>query len=251
MARLKPTAPLETGLTDWNAELAGYAKEAAASEPPTGGGHISTKGGRLTYQGKEIPGAKMNVVILDHAMVNQYFGRAYNPDDKNPPRCFAIGRVLVELAPHENAADPENSSCSGCPLNAFGSATVGRGKACKNTRRLLLVPEGELDNLATAELTTFSVSPTSLKQWSAYVDQLAGVLHKPPFAVVTEISVVADSKTLFRTEFRLQREITETKHLRALLDRKKQAEELLLRPYSKVEEAPAPATTAPRGRSKF
>lgn len=62
---------------------------------------------------------------------------------------------------------PELFSCSTCPLNQWGSehqrrGGEGRGKACKEMRRLLLLINGW------ALPALMSLPPTSIKAWDAY-----------------------------------------------------------------------------------
>lgn len=57
--------------------------------------------------------------------------------------------------------------CATCPMNAFGTALRGGGKACKETRRLIVMADG-------IGPVAYNVPPSSLKQWDGYC-QLAHV----------------------------------------------------------------------------
>jgi hypothetical protein len=90
----------------------------------------------------------MAVVILADIMENSYYDGPFNPDTPASPVVLCVrsrrrgygaarkggsGRLLY-------APEPE---CSDCPRNEWGSADVGRGKACKNVMRLALIPAGQ------------------------------------------------------------------------------------------------------------
>ena len=97
------------------------------------------------------------VVVFTHR-VNGFWAGAYGDDDQNKaPVCSSIdGKTGVRID------SGEVISCETCPLNQFGSATdqkgePGKGKACKNMRRLYLM----MDNDPNFYLLT--VPPTSIK----------------------------------------------------------------------------------------
>lgn len=69
----------------------------------------------------------------------------------------------------ENKPLPESFSCISCPLNQWGSkhqGGSGRGKACKEMRRLLVLIEDW------AMPAIFSLPPTSIVAWDAYCSAL-------------------------------------------------------------------------------
>ena len=97
------------------------------------------------------------VVVFTHR-VNGFWAGAYGDDDQNKaPVCSSIdGKTGVRID------SGEVISCETCPLNQFASATdqkgePGKGKACKNMRRLYLM----MDNDPNFYLLT--VPPTSIK----------------------------------------------------------------------------------------
>lgn len=156
-------------------------------DPPSGF-TISTKGKTFTLpDGTSNPGP-MQCVILDWCTANVYFEGIYNPQDIKPPVCWALGSNVAELAPSDKATKPQHDACKGCPQNEWGSAGGGsKGKACKNTRRLLIVPV-KADE--TTQPWILSVSPTGLKHFDKYVTTLAD-LEKHPVSMITEISFEA------------------------------------------------------------
>lgn len=69
----------------------------------------------------------------------------------------------------ENRPLPEMFSCLSCPMNQWGSEhqrRAGKGKACKEMRRLLLLIDGW------ALPAILALPPTSIKAWDAYCSAL-------------------------------------------------------------------------------
>lgn len=95
-------------------------------------------------------------VIVDHYAVNAYWQDKYN-GSKNPPDCSSMdGKTGT-------TKDGKQRVCATCPLNQFGSDPDGRGKACKNMRRVFLLPSSSILPL---QLT---VPPTSLRNFNDYI----------------------------------------------------------------------------------
>ena len=151
-------------------------------DPPSGF-KISTKGKVFTLPDGSSSDGPLTCVILDWVTANVWFEGIYNPKDIKPPSCFAVGRVVSELAPSENSPKKQHDTCKGCPQNEWGSANTGKGKACKNTRRLLIVPVDADENTMP---WVIDVSPTGLKHFDKYVGTLADN-GKHPIEAVTDI----------------------------------------------------------------
>jgi hypothetical protein len=78
--------------------------------------------------------------------------------------------------------------CSRCPLNQYGSGDEGRGKGCKNNRKLFMVREGEI---LPVEIL---IPPSSLKAWNTYTVALTSKV-KPIDGVVTKIKLKKATST--------------------------------------------------------
>lgn len=194
----------ETALAKWDDELAKFAVDAAKGESLVGSGtFVSFKGGRLSIGGQPIKDNKMDVVVVDYIHENLYFDSKFDPDTPTPPACYAFGRDDKSLTPHEQARERQSDSCAGCPQNEWGSADTGKGKACRNVRRLALISANGLteDSVLTGELVYAKLPVTSVKGWSQYVNEVAAAYRRPPFGVVTEIAVIPDEKTQFKVKF--------------------------------------------------
>jgi hypothetical protein len=240
-----------TAVANWDQDLADLAKAATSVESNVGTSNfIRMAGGVLTYQNAEIPGNKLNCVILNHVMENAMYDGPYDSENPQPPVCFAFGVDEDDMAPHENSSQPQNAKCKGCPKNEFGSADTGRGKACKNVRRLQLISESDLEDVPNAELAYVKLPVTSVKAWAGYVRQLAEVYTAPPLAFVTTIGTVRDAKTQFKVTFTMKEKVDKAK-IGALLELRKTKETELYTPYSKQEDKPEAPAKGKLGKRKF
>jgi hypothetical protein len=233
----------ETALAKWDEELAAYAEEVAKQEANTGGGNFFAikGGGTLSFNDATFPNNEMAVIILDFVFENVYYEGDYNPDDITGPLCFAFGRDEESMAPHDKSEKAQCGLCESCPQNEWASSPKGgKGKACRNKRRLALIPAGRFDrngdyepydpdDLATAEVGYLAVPPTSTVQFGNYAKAVA-MLKRPPFAVVTKIKVVPDERTQFKIQFETIAAINGPE-LKTLLDRHKEQRKLIEFPY--------------------
>lgn len=156
-------------------------------EPPAGY-MISTKAKTFTLPDGSADDGPLVCVVLDWITANTYFEGIYNPKDIKPPVCWALGRNVKEVAASKNVPKPQSDKtglCKDCKQNEWESDPKGgKGKACKNTRRLLVVPANAKED---ASPWVLSVSPTALKHFDKYVNTLSDTgVH--PIEVITEIS---------------------------------------------------------------
>lgn len=239
--------PETTALTSYDDRLAALAKQATQTEAHVGGGtYISTRGGQLSFNGGVIPDGKMNVIVLDHVCENAFYEGRYDPNDPTSPACFAFFKNADEAAPHEKSESPQADACEGCPNNEFGSSDTGRGKACKNIRRLALITEEGMEDIESATIAFLKVPVTSVKEWAGYVNSLNNTLKLPPLGVITEISIVPDSASQFKLKFKLVEKIEDQDVLGALLDKMDACQRDLTHPYMPNSERPAAPTPVNR-----
>jgi hypothetical protein len=217
----------------WDEELAKSAKEVASLERPALS-QISLRAGVMTYQKQPVPGNKLNVIVLATVFENKYFaGKAFDPNKYESPVCFALSTTGDNMIPHEESQEKESDSCNTCEFSKWGSQGGGKkGKACKEARRLALIPESALrdGNISSAELAILSVPVTSIKNWANYVNAIAGEYSRPPWAIITEVRTEPDARTQFQVKFRAVG-IIEDQHLGALHKRINSASDVLLTPY--------------------
>ena len=139
-------------------------------------------GGGLAF---EIPGDDLDNpelakeiigVIVDQHPVNAYWAVKYSGEN-NPPDCSSMnGKEGVDQ-------DGNRRPCNSCPYNEWGSDEDGRGKACKNMRRIYILPEGEMFPLL------LTLPPTSLKNFSNYLAKRVIAKGRRSHNVLTKISL--------------------------------------------------------------
>lgn len=112
-----------------------------------------------------------------------YFDQTYSSGSENSPLCWSKDGVR----PDADVPTPQSDNCATCRWNAFGSAKVGKGKACSDYKLLVVAPINALQMPL-----ALNVPATSLKKLDAYV-RLLTANKLPVSAVVTELSF-ADSE---------------------------------------------------------
>jgi hypothetical protein len=132
---------------------------------------------------------ELDAVIVDFCTTHNLYGGKYDPKNIQPPICFARGSNPKDMTPSANSTNKQCDNCQACPMNAFGSD--GDGKACKNGRKLVLLPPNEAGNDVDheADLMVIEVSPTALKGFDGYVQSLARTFQLPPVGFLTSITL--------------------------------------------------------------
>ena len=199
---------LPAPLADFDDAVASSARQDAAIR---GGGSnfMSTRNGVLSFDGNEV-GDDFPCVIIGYAYENAYYEGAFDPTNMRPPSCFAISEDGDNMMPPASLDTAQSGECAGCWANAFGSASAGKGKACKNQMRLGILPwNADASDLMKAQTAILRVSPTSVKNFATYVRSVANVLNRGVEFVVTHINLVDDPKTQFKMEFAVAEQITD------------------------------------------
>jgi hypothetical protein len=195
---------------------------------------------------------KAKAVVIYSVFENQWYKNKYDPDNPQSPSCYAIAEQDGDLKPHADAEAPQAASCAECPKNAWGSDPGGgRGKACKNVRRLAMIAATDAvdpESVNKAEVAVAKLPVTSVANWSTYANQIAQVLKLPPLAVITEMSVEPSPKTQFQVNFALIDKITDGGIIQALLGKRKNTMDLM---FSGYEKNIAPANTDAAGPRKY
>lgn len=251
--------PVTTALVKWDEEMAAAAQRGMTAEKPTGGfSAISTRGGLLAVDGTPVPDNELRAVVIAFAHENQYFTGTFDPATPAVPACYSFGDTDAAepengMSPHAKAKEPQgdaNGLCAGCWANAMGSAAQGKGKACKNVRRLLVVTEDALESaeaLEAAEVRMLKVPVMSVRGWGMYVHKVGEELKRPVWGVVTKIKVVPDVKSQFRVTFAFEELLTFDQTLvDAMRAKVRECSQQIVAPYPDLAAAPPPPT--PRGR---
>ncbi len=101
------------------------------------------------------------------------------------PDCFS--RDLY--SPDPAIKEPQSKGCSSCPQNQWASdlkpdGTVGKGKACKEIRRIFVIPSGHLSP------HRISIPPSSLRALGAYFVTVRDNKYKAVQEVVTTFKLI-------------------------------------------------------------
>jgi hypothetical protein len=126
--------------------------------------------------GQKVP--KIEGTILDMNRVNAWWAESFDQTGGgSPPDCFSMDGVT----PDQFSGNKQGQDCPGCVQNQYGS-DGGRGKACKNAKRVHIMQDGEM---LPYRLT---VPPSNLKAVDLYVSLLTS--KAIPYQLVrTEISL--------------------------------------------------------------
>jgi len=112
------------------------------------------------------------VILYQHPLFCYY--KTKYTGGSNPPDCGSFdGKTGI--------GDP-GGDCKSCPLNQYETAEEGKGKACKNRRRIYVLREGEVFPLL------LSLPAGSLKEFTNYLKRLLSK-GKTSNSVVTRFSL--------------------------------------------------------------
>lgn len=189
-------------VANYDEMLANMAKRAKAIERPTTS-KIGVRAGVLSYNKEPVPDNKLDCIIIASTSANLFYEEKWDPDNPVNPVCYAYSEDGENMVPHPKASKPQHTDCDTCPMNKWGSDPEGgKGKACKNTRRLMLVPAGTTAaDLPTAELAVLQLPVTSVQNWAMYVNKVATLFARPPLGIITTIGTKPDMKTQFKVTF--------------------------------------------------
>lgn len=117
------------------------------------------------------------VMIFTHRS-NGYWSQEYGTEENQAPDCMSMdGKqgMVFETG--------EIRECEHCPYNQYETDKQGRGKACKNTRRIYLMLSGK------HEPYLLSVPPTSMKDVNKQLSRIMGRTKTPYTRMVLKFSL--------------------------------------------------------------
>lgn len=247
-------------------ELAADAADSVASVRSLGeSGNIGTKGGRFSFRGNDL-GTTLECVVLGFAHLNEYYADEYDPNVKGKsPNCYALSKTGDAMKPHEAVAEQESDDCTSCPMAAIGSDRRGRGRACKQKMRLILIHGDDVSNAQAAgeaSVARLAVPSMSKNKFGAYVKVLAENPNwkLPLYAVRTRITLVPDPKFQFVMEFSPVDIAGDAETIRVLKSRTNEANDAATAPFPVMSQEaaakpagrkPPPAKSVPQRRSRL
>lgn len=245
-------APASTAVANWKERMAAIKSTAVENEAPVGG-FISLKGGFMQYGDMVIPNNTLECVIVGSRFENAWYKNKYDPDKIVSPHCYAFADKEINLKPHEECEEPQHETCAGCPMNEFESdPDGGRGKWCRTTRRLVLLPTTALVDPATInafEPVFLRLPVMSVDNFKNYVMKLATTMDLPTLGVVTEIAVRPHPKSLFQVHFKPVRPIESAEIMSALIAKHDKIDSYF-KPYIKNSELDKQRNDGPKS-SKY
>lgn len=190
---LAPAKKASTNLVDIKAQLAAQVAALAERTAPAQGAAVRVTQDKKFKFPDGTEGTSFSAVVVDFITIRKYYPGVYDPNNITPPACFAISTNPKGMNPSPNSPElqnpAENGGCDKCPQNQWGSANVGQGKACKESRKMALLPpadQGEV--VADMPLWTLEVSPTAIRPFDGYVNSVAKTFGLPPVGVITDVS---------------------------------------------------------------
>lgn len=214
-----------TELQSYRARMAEIGRKYAEQERQGTGTFLSTRGGILSFKGQPLPGNQLVCVLMDSLIEYAYYTSAWDAENITPPLCYAAGHDENAMAPHIETMKlhpdvfvPQAKTCAQCEYSKFGSSTTGskKGRACKETRRLALLPGGvyrpssnggfdchlfdDAEHFRTCDAAYLKVPPTSIRNLKQYVQETTKN-YGAPSAVYTRIAAQPHSKNSFELVF--------------------------------------------------
>ncbi|MDD4509348.1 MAG: hypothetical protein PHY23_00285 [Oscillospiraceae bacterium] len=114
------------------------------------------------------------VILFNHAS-GAYWPEGSEYDDDTAPLCASIDGKTGYGAP--------GGACALCELNQYGTASKGRGKACKNMRVLYLLRDGEYMPIQ------ISLPPTSIGPFRDFMNMVFVSRRRPIWSSVVQIGL--------------------------------------------------------------
>lgn len=173
------------------AHLQNYEKRGLLDRATAGMGgslpaHISTQGGQFAFvdtsgnrnlivsqvmvNGMPLNTAqKMRCIVIDisEVMCKSIYEGDWKPGASDAPMCWSSNGI----GPSANSQKPQSRTCADCEYNRRGSDTTLKGKptkACRDEKYLALIVPG------VGHPVRLVLTPTSFKNWGAYVDRFRG-----------------------------------------------------------------------------
>lgn len=100
----------------------------------------------------------------------------------------------------------------------------------------MIPADTQAEDVPQAEMAYMKISPTSIKNWQKYAQQLVSSAGIPPWAATTKVKVVPDKKTIHQILFTGIAPLEDQELLAAIHGRIGEAEDKLMQPYTYDEE---------------
>lgn len=241
-------------VVNWADKLAEHAVAAAAIERPSQE-NISVRGGYMKLNGVEVPNSELPCVIIASVFENQYYDptKPFDPDNLQNPICFAQSLTGDEMVPDDASTVKQNADCDTCPQMQWKSDPVRKkGKACKEKRKLAILPATQLKEgaVAKASMAVLSLPVTSTRNWANYVNSIRDQFQRPPFGVLTLVRARPHPRYQLEVTFECLGMVAD-EYLGDVLARVEPAQRLMMQPYEGTPDDPTKATSENKKKAKY
>lgn len=185
----------------------------------TGGfGVVSIRGSkwRIKYQGEEtvvtdenneaVAGLEFVLIKASPNLSKIFYAEQYAEGNTEAPDCFSNDGIK----PDSSVVNPQAPSCDGCKHNQWGSRITESGKkakACHDTRRVAVVPAGDLKNELYGGPMLLRVPPASLGDLAMF-GKAVSQKGLPYCGIITRLSFDLDA-AYPKLKFKAVRALTE------------------------------------------
>jgi hypothetical protein len=171
-----------------------------------------------------------------------YYEGTYAEGSDDAPSCSSEDGI----APAPGVPRPQSTLCATCPKNVFGSKISdngAKGKACQDSRKVAVVPAGDIANEQWGGPMLLRIPPASLGPLADFARQLQaqGI---PYYAVV--IRIVFDTTVAFpKLAFQVLRGLTQEEGTQVMTWRESATVKTVLGHDAPRAQLPAPAAALP------
>lgn len=225
-------------MKDIDKQLAAHVTDAKARIEKVAGVSIGIKGKKFKFK-DEVIGRVASFVIVDFIRANKFYDEPFHEDEITLPACMALSVTGEEMAPLDGVPNRQHEQCDGCEQNAWGSADVGRGKACAEQYVLAVLavdPSNKDEDYSNCPMAMITCPPTSKKNFGTYVRELEDKTGRPPLAFLTEFAFDDDFDHPVLM-FEVDKPLKTAADLSGVLSRVDEAREMLMTPPDFTGEA--------------
>lgn len=118
-------------------------------------------------RGVPLPTLEVVIVGVASGISKQFYEKGFVEGDTAAPDCFSVNGTQ----PDASSPKKQCSTCAVCPKNQWGSKiseTGSKGKACQDSRRISVVPAGDLENEMFGGPMLLRLPPTTLAAFAGY-----------------------------------------------------------------------------------
>lgn len=129
-------------------------------------------------RGAPIPTLDVVIVGISPNISKAWYEKKFAQGDDSPPDCFSNDGNT----PDPSSPKLQHANCAACPQNVYGSRMTDNGKkakACQDSRRLAVVPAGDVENETYGGPMMLKLPPMSLAGLAKYTSELTRFAAQP------------------------------------------------------------------------